>query len=103
MNRWSGEKLLMTVAGCGLAVGVAAIVAMSVGSNGAGWPAGVIGPFREGSVFGAALIGAALAAAGVAYQAILRNPLADPYLLGVSSGASLLAYAWQFPIFAVFV
>ena len=47
-----------------------------------------------------ALIGAALAAAGVAYQAILRNPLADPYLLGVSSGASLFAYAWQLPAFA---
>jgi len=28
------------------------------------------------------------------YQAILRNPLADPYLLGVSSGASLLSLLW---------
>src|SRR5204863_1583661 len=28
---------------------------------------------------------------------ILRNPLADPYLLGVSSGAMLFAYLWQFP------
>jgi iron complex transport system permease protein len=37
------------------------------------------------------LVGAALSAAGVAYQAILRNPLAEPYLLGVSSGASLAA------------
>lgn len=103
LNRWSGEKLLMTVVGCGLAVGAAALLAMSVGSNGAGWPAAVIRPFREESVIDAGLIGAALAAAGVAYQAILRNPLADPYLLGVSSGASLLAYAWQLPVFAVFV
>ena len=45
----------------------------------------------------ASLVGAALAAAGVAYQAILRNPLADPYLLGVSSGATLAAYLWQLP------
>ena len=45
----------------------------------------------------ASLIGAALAAAGVAYQSILRNPLAEPYLLGVSSGASLAAYLWRFP------
>ena len=43
------------------------------------------------------LVGAALSAAGVAYQAILRNPLAEPYLLGVSSGASLAAYLWRFP------
>lgn len=45
----------------------------------------------------ASLVGAALSAAGVAYQAILRNPLAEPYLLGVSSGASLAAYLWRFP------
>jgi len=44
----------------------------------------------------ASLVGAGLAAAGVVYQAILRNPLADPYLLGVSSGASLFAYLWRF-------
>lgn len=37
----------------------------------------------------AALVGASLAVAGAVYQAILRNPLADPYILGVSSGASL--------------
>src|SRR5207247_147792 len=30
-------------------------------------------------------------------QSILRNPLAEPYLLGVSSGASLAAYLWRFP------
>jgi iron complex transport system permease protein len=37
----------------------------------------------------AALAGAALACAGVVLQAILRNPLADPYILGISSGAGL--------------
>jgi iron complex transport system permease protein len=37
----------------------------------------------------AALIGAALAASGVALQAVLRNPLAEPYILGISSGAAL--------------
>ena len=35
------------------------------------------------------LVGAALAIAGAAFQGLLRNPLADPYTLGVSSGASL--------------
>ena len=37
----------------------------------------------------AAIVGAALAAAGVTLQALLRNPLADPYILGISSGAGL--------------
>lgn len=37
----------------------------------------------------AALVGAALAVAGALFQGLLRNPLADPYLLGVSSGAAL--------------
>ena len=37
----------------------------------------------------AAIVGAALAGAGVTFQAVLRNPLADPYILGISSGAGL--------------
>jgi iron complex transport system permease protein len=37
----------------------------------------------------AALVGSALASAGVILQALLRNPLADPYILGISSGAGL--------------
>jgi iron complex transport system permease protein len=40
-------------------------------------------------VVAAAAIGGLLAVAGVAFQALLRNPLADPYVLGVSGGASL--------------
>jgi len=35
------------------------------------------------------LVGAALATSGAGFQALLRNPLADPYVLGVSSGAAL--------------
>ncbi|WP_282795520.1 iron ABC transporter permease [Streptomyces sp. CC224B] len=41
----------------------------------------------------AALVGAGLGLVGTAVQALVRNPLADPYLLGVSSGASLGAVA----------
>jgi iron complex transport system permease protein len=37
----------------------------------------------------AAAVGAALAAGGMALQAMLRNPLAEPYLLGISSGAGV--------------
>jgi iron complex transport system permease protein len=36
----------------------------------------------------AGLVGAALAVAGCSFQALLRNPLADPYILGVSSGSA---------------
>ncbi|HSW57283.1 MAG TPA: iron ABC transporter permease [Dehalococcoidales bacterium] len=35
------------------------------------------------------LVGAALAVAGATYQGLFRNPLADPYLIGVAQGASL--------------
>ena len=39
----------------------------------------------------AALMGAALGASGAVLQGILRNPLADPYILGISSGSALAA------------
>ncbi|MFF2613031.1 FecCD family ABC transporter permease [Kitasatospora sp. NPDC058046] len=41
----------------------------------------------------AAVVGAGLGLVGTAVQALVRNPLADPYLLGISSGASLGAVA----------
>ncbi len=48
------------------------------------------------------LVGAALAVAGVTYQGLFRNPLADPYLIGVAQGAALgaiigfmLPISWQ--------
>ncbi|MHC9556553.1 FecCD family ABC transporter permease [Corynebacterium diphtheriae] len=41
----------------------------------------------------ALIVGAGLALAGVAMQTLVRNPLADPYLLGISSGASVGATA----------
>jgi iron complex transport system permease protein len=58
----------------------------------------------------AALVGAALAASGAAFQALLRNPLAEPYILGVSGGAAvgavfaivlgLAAQVWAIPLAA---
>ncbi|MDL2029257.1 iron ABC transporter permease [Bacillus subtilis] len=44
----------------------------------------------------AALVGAALSIAGTAFQGLLKNPLADPYTLGVSSGASVGAVVTLF-------
>ncbi len=48
------------------------------------------------------LVGAALSVSGASFQALLRNPLADPYVLGVSSGAALgaicsLVWLTRFP------
>ena len=42
-------------------------------------------------IVAAILVGSGLAVSGIALQAILRNPLAEPYLLGTSSGAGLAA------------
>ena len=49
----------------------------------------------------AGLVGASLAIAGAAFQGLLRNPLADPYTLGVSSGASVGAVLTLFFQFSI--
>jgi len=49
----------------------------------------IIADIRLPRVLLAIVVGAALAVAGSAYQALLRNPLADPGILGISSGAAL--------------
>ena len=55
--------------------------------------AAVLMELRMGRALAAFATGAALALAGVMMQALLRNPLADPYVLGVSGGASVGALA----------
>lgn len=49
----------------------------------------ILWQIRAPRVVLAYLVGASLSVAGAAFQGLLRNPLADPYTLGVSSGASL--------------
>jgi iron complex transport system permease protein len=49
----------------------------------------LIGQIRAPRTLGAALVGALLGLAGATAQGLFRNPLADPYLLGSASGASL--------------
>ena len=49
----------------------------------------IIFEVRLPRVLVAGLLGGALSIAGVVFQALLRNPLADPYILGVSGGASI--------------
>jgi iron complex transport system permease protein len=69
------------------------------------WPSTIetiILEIRLPRVILAGLVGAALAIAGATYQGLFRNPLADPYLIGVAQGASLgavigflLPFDWQ--------
>ena len=54
----------------------------------------IIWELRLPRVLAAATVGAGLALCGAVMQALTRNPLADPYLLGLSSGASLGAVAF---------
>ncbi len=90
---------LVTVAAAGLGKAAipfdvqAQIVGRRLGwSETANWPASyeaILFEIRLPRIALAAIVGAALALAGTAYQGIFRNPLADPYLLGVASGAGL--------------
>ena len=50
---------------------------------------GIIWQLRLPRVIQAAIVGASLSVAGAVFQGLFRNPMADPYVLGVSSGAAL--------------
>jgi iron complex transport system permease protein len=68
------------------------VVAEKLGIGGAGVPPAVenvIWQVRGPRVVAAALVGAALAIAGTAFQGLFRNPLVSPDILGASSGAAL--------------
>jgi iron complex transport system permease protein len=98
MTRFSPGQLLLTLAAALLLWLAVASACIFFGSSGIVPPANRLElDIRLQSILLASLVGAALSAAGVAYQAVLKNPLADPYLLGVSSGASLASYLWRFP------
>jgi iron complex transport system permease protein len=71
----------------------------------------IVRTLRLPRTLAAALVGAALAVSGAVFQALLRNPLADPYVLGVSGGAAAgavlavvlgwaVAAAWAVPLAA---
>ena len=92
MKPWTRTEIIRTCALCVLLWIPVAVVCFLTGRNGVSWPHSNIIEFRLTPVLTASLIGGTLAAAGVAYQSILRNPLAEPFLLGVSSGASLAMY-----------
>ena len=101
--------------GCGVALVVAAACGVAYGTVGIGWSVSlrmvwaaitggsvslvyaasywIVVDSRVPRVLTGALVGAGLAVVGVIVQAMVRNPLADPYVLGISSGASVGATA----------
>lgn len=98
MKPWGGKQLVAMLLSSAAVWALIAAACLLVGSTETlGWPTREQFGYRWEMVLLASLVGAALAAAGVVYQAILHNPLADPYLLGVSSGATLFAYLWTLP------
>lgn len=63
--------------------------AMDIGVQPTSAQAIIIWEIRVPRVILAAVVGAGLAISGAAIQALVRNSIADPYILGVSSGASV--------------
>ena len=75
-----------------LPVGASICAIFSAGSDGCGLTAqqsAILFSIRIPRIMLGAAVGASLAAAGAGYQALLRNPLAEPYLLGISNGAAV--------------
>jgi iron complex transport system permease protein len=93
-------RLLRDILILGLALGIVAVLAMTMGSASVSWSSFVKGDLtartiilsiRLPRVLAAALIGAILASAGATFQTVLRNGLAEPFVLGVSGGAACAA------------
>ena len=96
-------RLAVTVLAYGAVALVVCLLAPLVGSTRSAWRAHSTDLFlfadnvdaqiffvaRMPRVLAGAIVGAALASAGVVLQALLRNPLATPFTLGVSAGAAL--------------
>ena len=72
-----------------LASATAAVAALALGLGAGGWDWQLIVTLRAPRVAAAAGVGSLLALAGLGLQVLLRNPLADPYVLGHSTGASV--------------
>jgi iron complex transport system permease protein len=80
------------------ALACAAVAALAICAGSTGWRppwawTAMVGELRAPRVLLGGVVGASLAIAGVALQAVLHNELAEPYVLGVSGGASLGAVA----------
>ena len=108
MKRLTRSRLAMTLGSLVLLALAAAFFGLMTGPSDLGpgevldalldsGPAGPAGDIvlriRLPRVLLALLVGASLATSGVVFQALLHNPLADPYVLGISGGAALAGIA----------
>jgi len=90
-------RLAWALLAAGVLLGLAGLAS---GSDGWSWPAWgggedglILSQIRAPRTLGAWLVGALLGLSGAIAQGLFRNPLADPYLLGSASGASLAVVA----------
>jgi iron complex transport system permease protein len=86
-RRLLSAGVLICYAAAGLIATVAVVLACSLAGQVA--LSRQIWAMRLARLIAAATVGAALSVGGMALQGMLRNPLADPYILGISSGASV--------------
>ncbi|MEQ8768241.1 MAG: iron ABC transporter permease [Planctomycetota bacterium] len=98
-----GQRPILALVICASAVAISFLVSWAYGSTGASWgdlwqtlwgdtdlaTREIFLRVRLPRVLLAAVVGAGLSVAGVAFQALLRNPLAEPFLVGVSGGGVL--------------
>ncbi len=103
MRHLTAARLGTSLAPLFVLLGVAFLLGLSLGpsslgvgevfsalaSDTGGPAADIVWRIRLPRVALAGLVGACLSLAGVVFQALLRNPLADPFILGVSGGAAL--------------
>jgi iron complex transport system permease protein len=92
-------KPSVVIAGCVVSLGVAILLGISVGTDPVSFSRAIgdsgsldhdiVFEVRLPRVLLAAIAGAGLSIVGVALQALLRNPLAEPFVLGVSGGSAL--------------
>jgi len=88
-------RTIPIIIGLTLAAILTIILCTLTGPAGFGIPSGgpgaadIVGGIRFPRVLAAFFVGASLAVAGAAMQALFKNPMADPYILGTSSGGAL--------------
>ncbi len=96
-------------------IGLLALIGLTGSLTGLAWPSSdldwqILELLRWPRVLAAALVGSVLALCGLMLQVLTRNPLAEPYILGLSGGASVavlagavigLGGAWRSPLAAL--
>lgn len=92
----AAAAVLAGTSGIGVGDAVAIVLHRITGIGAVSWPSSaetIVWELRLPRVLAGMVVGAGLACSGAVFQALLRNPLADPYIIGPAAGASLGAVA----------